>query len=232
MRRRSSSCRRSVQTHGLTIHGRRVPYGSGVLPEDFVRRLTLLKEASGLTWNGFAESLGVDPKQVLRGRHGTEPCGGAMLTESPTDYGRDHSIDTDSIPVVSRSRPLPGLGVGSLAPAPRSPANVCRGPCDVAPSLWHWWSAPKGRRRAASLQHQLERQDEGSRFCPVWWSWGDSNPLPFDCQSNALPIELQPHAGTAIVAGPLLSVPPHSEAPTERRGPRTGHGKASSTRVH
>ena len=26
-----------------------------------------------------------------------------------------------------------------------------------------------------------------------WWSWGDSNPLPFDCQSNALPIELQPH---------------------------------------
>jgi hypothetical protein len=30
----------------------------------------------------------------------------------------------------------------------------------------------------------------------VWankkWSWGDSNPLPFDCQSNALPIELQP----------------------------------------
>ena len=27
-----------------------------------------------------------------------------------------------------------------------------------------------------------------------WWSWRDSNPLPFDCQSNALPIELQPHA--------------------------------------
>ncbi len=27
----------------------------------------------------------------------------------------------------------------------------------------------------------------------VWWSWRDSNPLPFDCQSNALPIELQPH---------------------------------------
>lgn len=28
----------------------------------------------------------------------------------------------------------------------------------------------------------------------IWWSWGDSNPLPFDCQSNALPIELQPQA--------------------------------------
>ena len=26
-----------------------------------------------------------------------------------------------------------------------------------------------------------------------WWSWRDSDPLPFDCQSNALPIELQPH---------------------------------------
>lgn len=25
-----------------------------------------------------------------------------------------------------------------------------------------------------------------------WWSWGDSNPLPFDCQSNVLPSELQP----------------------------------------
>ena len=36
-----------------------------------------------------------------------------------------------------------------------------------------------------------------------WWSWGDSNPLPFDCQSNALPIELQPHgrpvAGTSVI---------------------------------
>ena len=78
MRTRNCSCRRSVQTHGVTIHGRPVPYGSGVLPEDFVRRLTRLKEASGLTWNGFAEALGGDPKQVLRWRHGTEPCGRAM----------------------------------------------------------------------------------------------------------------------------------------------------------
>ena len=28
----------------------------------------------------------------------------------------------------------------------------------------------------------------------LWWSWGDSNPRPFDCQSNVLPIELQPHS--------------------------------------
>jgi hypothetical protein len=34
----------------------------------------------------------------------------------------------------------------------------------------------------------------------VWWSWGDSNPLPFDCQSNALPIELQPQVGYRSVS--------------------------------
>ena len=55
-----------------------MPYGSGVLPDDFVQRLVRLKTASGLTWNGFAEALGVDTKQVLRWRRGTEPCGGAM----------------------------------------------------------------------------------------------------------------------------------------------------------
>ena len=69
-----------VATQGLTVHGRRVPYGTGVLPDDFVRRLHLLKEATGLSWNGFADALGVDSKQVLRWRHGTEPCGGAMLS--------------------------------------------------------------------------------------------------------------------------------------------------------
>ena len=34
----------------------------------------------------------------------------------------------------------------------------------------------------------------------IWWSWGDSNPLPFDCQSNALPIELQPRGFKANLA--------------------------------
>ena len=80
MRIRSPFRRSPAQTYGLTIHDHPFPYGSGVLPEDFARRLTLLKEASGLSWNGFAEALGVDPKQVLRWRHGAEPCGGAMLS--------------------------------------------------------------------------------------------------------------------------------------------------------
>ena len=54
------------------------PLESGVLPEDFGQRLERLKEASGLSWRGFAKALGVDPKQLLRWRKGVEPCGGAM----------------------------------------------------------------------------------------------------------------------------------------------------------
>ena len=75
---RRSSPRLPQGANGLVIAGRPVPFGSGVLPEDFVDRLHLLKEATGLTWNGFAEALGVDPKQVFRWRQGAEPCGGAM----------------------------------------------------------------------------------------------------------------------------------------------------------
>ena len=52
----------------------------GVLPEDFPDRLRRLKEASGLTWNGLAQELGVDRKQLDRWRKGVEPCGGAMLS--------------------------------------------------------------------------------------------------------------------------------------------------------
>ena len=63
---------------GLTIHGRPIPYGSCELPEDFARRLTQLKEASGLTWNGFAEAVGTEGKYLHRWRKGTEPSGGAM----------------------------------------------------------------------------------------------------------------------------------------------------------
>ena len=78
MNTRDSSPRFTGLSTGLVIAGRPVPYGSGVLPEDFVDRLHELKEATGLTWNGFAEALGVDPKQVFRWRLGAEPCGGAM----------------------------------------------------------------------------------------------------------------------------------------------------------
>ena len=51
--------------------------GSGELPADFGKRLVRMKQASGLTWFEFSEALGVELKQVLRWRKGTEPCGGA-----------------------------------------------------------------------------------------------------------------------------------------------------------
>lgn len=54
------------------------PMESGVLPEDFGRRLESLKEASGLSWRGLARALGVDPKRLGQWRKGVEPCGGAM----------------------------------------------------------------------------------------------------------------------------------------------------------
>jgi hypothetical protein len=56
-----------------------LPPGTAVLPEDFPDRLTLIKEASGLSWNALADKLGVDPRQMARWRAGVEPSGGAML---------------------------------------------------------------------------------------------------------------------------------------------------------
>ena len=54
--------------------------GVALMPEDFGSRLVRLKEASGLTWDGFATAIGVDIRQVLRWRKkGCEPAGGAML---------------------------------------------------------------------------------------------------------------------------------------------------------
>ena len=59
------------------IDGRPVPSLSGELPDDFAKRLVRLKEASGLTWEEFADVLGVELKQLLRWTQGTKPSGGA-----------------------------------------------------------------------------------------------------------------------------------------------------------
>ncbi len=64
----------------ITVGGHRLPQESGVLPPDFPERLTRLKEASGLSWSGLAQAIGVDRKQIGRWLNGTEPCGGAMLS--------------------------------------------------------------------------------------------------------------------------------------------------------
>ena len=55
-------------------------FGASLLPEDFPERLDRLKEATGLSWEGLAACLGVDPRQLQRWRQGTAPCGDAVFT--------------------------------------------------------------------------------------------------------------------------------------------------------
>ena len=58
------------------VRSRFVP-GVALIPEDFGKRLTLLKEKAGLSWEGLATCIGVDHRQLLRWRKkGAEPSGG------------------------------------------------------------------------------------------------------------------------------------------------------------
>ena len=66
------------QEVGIVIAGRIAPYLSGVLPRDFPKRLERLWKASGLTWNAFADALGVDKKRVHRWRRGVKPDSGGL----------------------------------------------------------------------------------------------------------------------------------------------------------
>ena len=54
--------------------------GVSLLPEDFPDRLTVLKEMTGLSWEGLAVCLGVDVRQLQHWREGGWPNGGAMLS--------------------------------------------------------------------------------------------------------------------------------------------------------
>ena len=49
------------------------------LPKDFRDRLNRLKEASGLTWEGMAECLDVEPRQLQRWRGRTVPSGETLF---------------------------------------------------------------------------------------------------------------------------------------------------------
>ena len=42
--------------------------GVALIPDDFGRRLALLKERAGLSWEGLATCIGVDHRQFLRWR--------------------------------------------------------------------------------------------------------------------------------------------------------------------
>ena len=55
--------------------------GVALMPEDFGDRLVLLKEATGLSWEGMSTCIGSDNRQLWRWRkHGAAPSGGAMLS--------------------------------------------------------------------------------------------------------------------------------------------------------
>ena len=56
----------------------RLMYVATFLPEDFPRRLEWFKEFIGLTWDGLAGCLGVDPRQLQRWRDGTKPSGDGL----------------------------------------------------------------------------------------------------------------------------------------------------------
>ncbi len=59
---------------------RHYPPGVALMPEDFARKLAALKELTGLTWEGMADALGVDPRQLWRWRtQGGEPGAGPLL---------------------------------------------------------------------------------------------------------------------------------------------------------
>ncbi len=53
-------------------------FAASFLPEDFPRRLEWFKEVSGLTWDGLAGCLAIDPRQLQRWRDGTKPSGDGL----------------------------------------------------------------------------------------------------------------------------------------------------------
>ena len=61
-----------------SVPPRRLLFCDTSLPEDFGSRLDAFKVATGLTWEGLAACLGVDPRQLQRWREGTRPSGDGM----------------------------------------------------------------------------------------------------------------------------------------------------------
>lgn len=62
------------------------------LPVDFPRRIERLKEATGLSWRGFARQLRTDPSLVRRWRKGTRPDSGNLysLLRMAAEIGQLH----------------------------------------------------------------------------------------------------------------------------------------------
>ena len=120
---------------------------STFLPEDFSDDLRSLKEASGLTWNGLADVLGVDERQLQRWRCGTKPSGDglyALAQFAAQVPGRKFQMNREETrPVVCRSVPpatsaarAPSTQASSDGTQPfyekRSPLSTSRGVSPLA----------------------------------------------------------------------------------------------------
>ena len=93
-------------------------FGNTFLPDDFSRRLEWFKEASGLTWDGLAGCLGVDPRQLQRWRDGTKPSGDGLCAliklASRIPGGLYILLDIhDVLPPVGTLQPPLTVGFGS-----------------------------------------------------------------------------------------------------------------------
>ena len=73
MENRNDPKRGNSEEVGIEIAGRVAPYLSGALPGDFPQRLERLRKASGLTWNAFADAIGIDKKRVHRWHDKNKP---------------------------------------------------------------------------------------------------------------------------------------------------------------
>ena len=82
------------------------PPGVSLLPGDFPNRLLALKELTGLSWEGMAYCLGVDPRQLAYWREGGCPNGGAMLSladfAARVPEGLGVLLDRDVVVVLRR----------------------------------------------------------------------------------------------------------------------------------
>lgn len=56
-------------------------------PSDFPYRLESLKDATGLSWRGFARMLRTDPRLIRRWRNGTRPDAGHLYSLFATAAG-------------------------------------------------------------------------------------------------------------------------------------------------
>ena len=96
----------------------RLLFGVTFLPEDFPQRLERFKEVSGLTWDGLAACLGIDPRQLQRWRKGTKPSGDglfALITLAARVPGGVYILlGTHILPPAGTIQPPLAVGLGVM----------------------------------------------------------------------------------------------------------------------